>query len=87
MGEPKTMILPPRSAQNRASSPRYSAVLRRTAASATGQVKALGLGQQPVQPDDFQAGLLGQPPHFGAAFGRDVGDVLGDRERRDLDAR
>ena len=64
-------------------------VFRRLAAHVgigTGQMKALGFGQQPVQPDDFQAGLLRQPPHFGTAIGRDFGDVLGHGERRDLDA-
>ena len=69
-GEPRTMIRPPRSAQSRANSPRYCGRLSAHGRVGAGQMEALGLGEQPVQADDFQPGLLGLLPHFGSPGGR-----------------
>ena len=48
-----------------------SAVRRRTVGIGGGEIEAGRLGQQPVQPDDFQARRVGLSPHFGPLRGRD----------------
>ena len=50
------------------------------------QVEAFGLGQQPMQADDFQAVLIGQAPQLGPLLGRHIAGVFGQREGRNLDA-
>ena len=72
-----------------------SQVLGRVAANGrvgAGEVEALGLGQQPMQADDFQPGVLGLRAHFDDPLGRHLPDVerlvvRRERKRRDFDAR
>jgi hypothetical protein len=40
-----------------------------------------------MQADDFQAGMLGLPPHFSSLGRRNLVGIHGHRKRRDFDAR
>ena len=81
------MRWPPRSRQSRASSRDVIGRLFADGFVGRRQVVAGRFGEQPVEADDFEAGVVGLLADFGALGGRNLVGIHVDRERRDLEAR